>query len=77
MATLDAFDVTTNLIPREEWLPSNLNFQLLDVFKPVPEEYTAKYDIVHIRFFSPVVGKTGPVPVIGTALQMLSKSAQA
>jgi hypothetical protein len=72
-ATLDAFDVTTNLIPREEWLPSNVNFHRLDVFETVAEEFIEKYDIVHIRFFSPVVRNVGPEPVIKTALQMLSK----
>jgi hypothetical protein len=50
-----------------------VKFHNLDVFKPVPEEFTEKYGIVHIRFFSPVVGKTGPVPVIESALQLLSK----
>jgi hypothetical protein len=69
-ATFDAFDVTTNLIPRE--LPSNVHFKHLDVFEPVPEEFTGKYDIVHIRFFAPVVSNTGPDPVVKTALQMLS-----
>ncbi|KAE9378598.1 hypothetical protein N431DRAFT_433727 [Stipitochalara longipes BDJ] len=70
-ATIDAFDVTTNLIPRAEWLPPNVHFHHLDVFEPVPAEYIGKYDIVHVRFFAPVVGKTGPEPVVKVALEML------
>ncbi|PMD37104.1 hypothetical protein L207DRAFT_636950 [Hyaloscypha variabilis F] len=70
-ATIDAFDVTKNLIPRAEWLPSNVHFHHLDVFEPVPAEYIGKYDVVHIRFFAPVLGKTGPEPVVKFVLQML------
>lgn len=72
-ATFDTFDVTTNFTHRTEWLPSNVNFRHVNVFKPVSEEFTQKYNIVHIRFFSPVVSRTGPGPVLKTLLQMLSE----
>ena len=54
-------------------MPRNLAFHTLDVFEPVPEEYKGKYDVVHIRFFTPVVRKGDPGSVIRTALDLLSK----
>jgi hypothetical protein len=50
-----------------------VHFHHLDVFEPVPAEYIGKYDVVHIRFFAPVLGKTGPEPVVKFVLQMLSR----
>jgi len=71
--SLDAFDITTDLIPHAKWRPENVSFQKLDIFKPIPEELKGKYDVVHIRFFLPVVGKTGPELAIKAALDMLSR----
>jgi len=62
-----------NTIPRTGWIPSDVHFHHLDVFEPVPAEYFGKYDLVHVRFLAPVVGKTGPEPVIKIAVEMLSK----
>jgi len=70
-ATLDAFDVTTNLFPHSDWLPSNVKFHRLDVFEPVPSEFVGKYDLVHIRFFSPVLRDQGPEGVIKNVMQLL------
>lgn len=69
---LDAFDITTDLIPHAKWRPENVDFHKLDIFQPVPDEFKGKYDVVHIRFFSPVIGRTGPEPAIKAALDMLS-----
>jgi hypothetical protein len=53
-------------------LPPNLNFHHLDVFEPVPEQYVGKYDVVHIRFFAPVVREGDPGPVIKNVMKLLS-----
>jgi hypothetical protein len=71
-ATLDAFDVTTDLFPHSTWLPSNVKFHRLDVFEPVPAEFVGKYDLVHIRFFAPVLRNQGPDAVIKNVMQLLS-----
>ena len=54
-------------------MPSNLSYHHLNVFEPVPEEYKGKYDVVHIRFFTPVVRNGDPGSVIRTALDLLSR----
>ena len=70
--TLHGFDLKTDLLPRSELMPSNLSFHHLSVFEPVPEQYTGKYDVVHIRFFTPVVQNGDPSVVVKCAMQMLS-----
>jgi hypothetical protein len=71
-ATLDRFDLKTDLLPRIEWLPSNIAFHNLDVFEPIPEEFVGKYDIVHIRFFMPVVQNNDPLPILKNVIKLLS-----
>jgi hypothetical protein len=70
---LHGFDLKTDLLPRPEWLPSNVSFHELNVFDPVPEQFAGKYDVVHFRYLSPVVQKGDPSPLINCALKLLSK----
>lgn len=69
---LHGFDLKTDLLPRTEWLPSNVSFHELNVFEPVPEQFVGKYDVVHFRFLSPVVQKGDPSPLLKCALKLLS-----
>jgi len=73
-ATIHGFDLETDLLPRSEWLPSNVTWHHLDVFEPIPEDFVGKYDIVHIRFFAPVVQGGDPGPIIKNVMQLLSRS---
>lgn len=43
-SALHGFDVNISQTPPKEWLPSNVSFGTLDIFKPIPESLIGKYE---------------------------------
>ena len=74
-ARLDGFDISAEQFPCKELLPSNISFQKLDAFAPVPEHLIGVYDVVHIRLFNTIVRGDDASPLISNMIKMLSKSA--
>lgn len=68
---LDAIDISFGQFPAREWLPSNVDLRLVDMFRPVPDELVEKYDIIHIRHFVCVVKENNPTPLLQNLLRML------
>lgn len=54
-SALHGFDVNIAQVPPKEWLPSNVSFGTLDIFKPIPENLIGKYDVVHVQLLLCVV----------------------
>ncbi len=48
-ATLQGFDISSDLFPAPETLPSNVKLGLMDVKQPPPSEEHGRYDVVHVR----------------------------
>lgn len=54
-------------------MPENLNFYVHDVMKPFPKDFHNQYDIVNIRFFSPVMSSSKVVPLLENFLSITSE----
>ncbi|KAL8826056.1 MAG: hypothetical protein Q9170_007554 [Blastenia crenularia] len=42
--TFHGFDIDLAQAPPREWLPPNVKLDVLDLFKPLPEEYIGKFE---------------------------------
>ena len=69
----DGFDISDMQYPPQEWYGPNTKLAKLDIFKPLPEELAAKYDIVHLRFFMTIASDQNVGIVIQNLKKMLSK----
>ncbi|TEY77513.1 hypothetical protein BOTCAL_0054g00290 [Botryotinia calthae] len=68
---LHGFDISNELFPAKEYLPSNMNLEILDAFGPLPEHLKGKFDIVHIRVFTIVVKGGHPGVLLDNLIAML------
>ncbi|KAK6613731.1 methyltransferase domain-containing protein [Botrytis cinerea] len=68
---LHGFDISKELFPAKEYLPSNMNLEILDAFGPLPEHLKGKFDIVHIRAFTIVVKGGHPGILLENLIAML------
>jgi hypothetical protein len=73
-AVVHAFDISDEQFPPEGWRPSNAHFSVLDCFKPFPEEYHQKYDVVNIRFWLCIVNDDSADDLLANVLTLLSMS---
>lgn len=46
---LDGFDISADLYPPPDSLPSNVTLAVRDLKQPFPEELHGRYDVVHLR----------------------------
>lgn len=51
-ATLRGFDISQELFPVPESLPSNVELGIMDVKQPPPPEEHNRYDVVHVRLLT-------------------------
>ena len=72
-AQLDGFDISTKQFPHFGWLPENVKVDILDIFKPLPENLRHQYDVVHVGVFVLVVEKGDPLPILDNLLALLSR----
>ncbi|RDW76512.1 uncharacterized protein DSM5745_06504 [Aspergillus mulundensis] len=68
---IDGFDVTDDMFPPADWLPSNVSLRTLDVLKPIPAELKGVYDVVCIRYFGVQVRNNDPSGVLANLVEML------
>lgn len=73
-AAIDAFDISLDQCPPQEWLPKSISIRRLDIYSPLPADLVEKYDIINVRLFICVVRDNDPVPVLNNILKMLSQS---
>ncbi|KAL8867403.1 MAG: hypothetical protein Q9198_008529 [Flavoplaca austrocitrina] len=71
-STFHGFDVDLAQAPPREWLPPNVKLDTLDLFKPLPDVYVERFDVVHLRLLMCVI-KEDPMPVLNNLISMLSK----
>jgi len=50
-----------------------MSLQVLDIHKPVPEDFKGKYDVVNVRLFLTVVKNDDPSPIIRNLMDMISQ----
>ncbi|KAI0397484.1 S-adenosyl-L-methionine-dependent methyltransferase [Xylariaceae sp. FL0594] len=51
-ATLHGYDISADLYPEPQTLPSNMRLSTLDVKAPIPPELHGAYDLVHVRLLA-------------------------
>ncbi|EME39323.1 hypothetical protein DOTSEDRAFT_83111 [Dothistroma septosporum NZE10] len=68
---VEAFDLSLDQAPPKEWCPSNVTFNQLDVFAPVPAHMQGRYDVVNIRLFLCVLQSGNPMPLLHNLLELL------
>jgi len=68
---LHGFDVSSDLFPAKEYLPSNLLLENFDAFGTLPEHLKGKFDVVHIRAFTIVVKGGHPGVLLDNLIAML------
>ncbi|CAD6591305.1 MAG: hypothetical protein ASARMPRED_005303 [Alectoria sarmentosa] len=68
---LDGYDISPAQYPPKEWLPKNVNLNVLDMLDPVPEELIGKYDVVHVGLIVMVVRNENPTPVLNNLMALL------
>lgn len=71
-AQIDGFDISSAQYPPRAWLGTSVNLITHDAFKPFPQEYLGKYDIVHIRFFATIVNDEDAEPLLDNLIALLS-----
>ena len=69
----DGFDISAAQFPDRAWLPQNVRLQTLDIFKPIPEEYRGKYDVVRVALLVITVRGNDPSGLIEGLRGLLSK----
>lgn len=57
-ATLRGFDISPELYPAPESLPSNVQLGIMDVKQPPPPEEHNRYDVVHVRLLTAAMNPT-------------------
>ncbi|MCJ1433764.1 hypothetical protein MMC27_003129 [Xylographa pallens] len=70
-AQLEGFDISSTGYPPKEWLPSNVELRLWNVFDEPPEHMHEKYDVVHLRLFLVVVDDNDPSTILRHCLKIL------
>ncbi|KAF7188208.1 N-methyltransferase tcpN [Pseudocercospora fuligena] len=70
-ARIEAFDISLAQTLPKQWSPTNVTFQQLNIFDPLPAHLIGRYDIVHIRLFMLVVEKGDPTPLLRQLLKLL------
>ncbi len=73
-AQLEGFDICSSGYPPSEWLPSNVNLGVWNVFDEPPENLHGKYDVVHIRLFLVVINDNDPLTILRHCIKILSTS---
>ncbi|KAL2811275.1 S-adenosyl-L-methionine-dependent methyltransferase [Aspergillus granulosus] len=68
---VDGFDITDDMFPPADWLPSNVSLRTLDILKPIPEELKGQYDVVCIRYFGVLIKNNKPDFVLRNLVDML------
>lgn len=68
-STFAGFDVSPTRFPAAT--PSNLSFETLDMYGPIPQKLHNAFDVVHIRLVSGAIRDADPTPVLENVLQML------
>ncbi|KAI1290983.1 hypothetical protein F5Y03DRAFT_388651 [Xylaria venustula] len=48
-AIMDGFDISSDLFPPQDTLPSTITLSVLDIKQPFPEHIHGRYDLVHVR----------------------------
>lgn len=72
-ARIDGFDISPDQYPYEGWCAKNVHLITHDAFKPFPQEYLSKYDVVHIRFFCTLLNNEDVDPLLKDLVTLLSK----
>ncbi|KAI0883928.1 uncharacterized protein GGS22DRAFT_27825 [Annulohypoxylon maeteangense] len=71
-ASLDGYDVNPINFPAPAHLPQSITVKKLDVLaRPLPQEITGVYDIVHVRAFTSIIVNADLDPLLSTALALL------
>lgn len=71
---LDGFDIDIADCPPKEWLPSNVNVSVLDVYGEIPAHLEGLYDVIQLKLFQVVVKNNDPGPLLRNVMKMLSMS---
>lgn len=70
-ATLRGFDISQDLFPAPESLPSNVELGLMDVKQPPPSKEHNRYDLVHVRLLTAAMNPTDWEPAVRNLIQLL------
>lgn len=70
-ASIEAFDLSLAQTLPKEWSPSDVSYQQMNIFDPLPEKLIGRYDIVHVRLFLLVVEKGDPMPLLRQLFKLL------
>jgi len=71
---IDGFDIADDQFPPEEWLPSNVRLNTLDIMEAIPQNLVGKYDIVNIRYFALSVKNSDHIGLLKSLTSLLSRS---
>ncbi|MCJ1314435.1 hypothetical protein MMC25_008117 [Agyrium rufum] len=70
---IDYFDITSKQYPSEDLVPDNIKLNVHDAFKPFPESFLGKYDLVHVQTLLTIVKNNDPNGLIENFKALLSK----
>ncbi|KAL9065092.1 MAG: hypothetical protein Q9157_007596 [Trypethelium eluteriae] len=70
-ATLHGFDISGDLFPPVENLPSNVTLSLMDIKETPPLEACNRYDIIHVRLISAAMNPEDWEPVVYNLQKLL------
>ncbi|KAI0534681.1 hypothetical protein GGR58DRAFT_515919 [Xylaria digitata] len=70
-AELVGLDFDVSKFPEPEALPSNIRLDFVDVYKPFPEEFQNRFDVVHLRHFILATQKDHGVSLVRNWLSLL------
>ena len=72
-AQIFGYDISPAQFPAKEWLPHNVQLDILDVVnQELPKELKNAFDVVHLRAFALVIKGGDPKGVLNTLVEMLS-----
>ncbi|KAK5993522.1 N-methyltransferase tcpN [Cladobotryum mycophilum] len=70
---LDGYDISGDQFPHQSQLPANVTLGTMDAFGPMPPQLIEQYDVVHMRYFAPVVKDNDPSVVIKNVVKLLTR----
>ncbi|KAH7311417.1 S-adenosyl-L-methionine-dependent methyltransferase [Stachybotrys elegans] len=64
------FDVDLAQAPPPEWLPANAKLDVMDLLKPISDEFAGQFDVVHTRLLMCVISEN-PAPILENLMKLL------
>ena len=69
--SLHGFDISTDMLPHNEWLPNNVKLSQWNVFDDPPSDYLGTFDLIHVRALATILRDANIASFIDNMFKLL------